>query len=308
MQSQIINKQTVPVHIKVARKGEFRRFLLSEPTFSSLETTIKSLYSLDGPVTLKFLDDEKDWVLLTNDAELLYAIDLSGSLLRVDIIEATSAPVTGAASVQETVQPKAEFEGWRGRGGKRGRGCGRGGRNVADRLEERQFRITSKIAALEEKLNSGELSSERERTVRWRLSHLQETLAFVTTKRASLSTTPPEESRPTEVCKEEVTEVAEETETETPEIPPCMGRRGRGGRGGRGREGRKGEGCKGLHKLFPEIKEDILQKKAALIAAKESGNPDQINACKEALWQAKEAKFAARAALKAERANENTTA
>jgi hypothetical protein len=303
MQSKI-NKQTAPVHIKVARKGEFRRFLLTEPTFSSLETTIKSLYSLDGPVTLKFLDDEKDWVLLTNDSELLYAIDLSGSPLRVDIIETTAAPVTAVAPAQESVQPQSEFVGWRGRGGKRGRGCARGGKNVVDRLEERQVRIACKIADLEEKLKSGELSSERERTVRWKLSQWQEKLAFVTAKRASLLATPPEESRPTEVCTEEV-----QTET-TPEMPPAKGRRGRGGRGCRGGrgEGREGEPCrKGLMKLLPpEFRQDILQKKAALKAAKEGGNPDEINACKEALWQAKEAKFAALSALKAERANEDT--
>jgi hypothetical protein len=304
MQSQ--TKTNVPVHVKVALNGEFRRFLLTEPTFINLENTVKSLFSLEAPVTLKFLDDEKDWVLLTNDNELLYAIDLAGSPLRVDIHISSGQAPTGV-TVTSPAEANPDCGAWRGRGGRRGGrgGCGRGGKNIAERLETKQVRLETKIADLEERLKSSELPSERERTVRWKLARLQEKLEFVTAKRASLASAKPENSTQTETCNE-VTD--EETTTTQEEAPQGKWRRGRGGRGGC--RGGRGEGCKGgIRKLLPpELLEDFQQKKAALKAAKEGGNREEIEACREALWQVKEAKFAAIAALKAERAQANTTA
>ena len=290
MQSQI--KTTTNVHIKVAHNGEFRRFLLTEPTFINLETTIKTLFSIASPVVLKFQDDEKDWVLLTNDTELLYAIDLSGSApLRVDVTQISA--VTSTPTSQETAEPQPNAdcgEGcWKGRGRGCGRGRGgrgRGGKNFAERLEAKQVSLAGKIADLEETLNSTELTTEREQTVRCRLSRLQEKLEFITAKRASLLI----------AMSQNPTEETEETKEE-----PSQGNQGKGRRGGSGR------GCP--RKLLPpELLEDFHQKKDALRVAKEGGNKEEIEACKEAFWPVKEAKFAVLAALRAERANENATA
>jgi hypothetical protein len=171
---------------------------------------------------------------------------------------------------------------------------------VAERLELRQTRVTQKIAELEEKLNSGKLTSERERAVRWKLTRLQEKLEFIAAKRASLDSAKPEETPKEETPKEETCNKVTEDEPQEEK----WGRRG--GRGCRGRRGAcgDGEGFKPrggfMKRLPPEIKENFHQCKAAWRAAKESGDAEQMAACKEAFWAAKEAKCAALAALRAQ--------
>jgi len=296
MQSQINNN--TPVHVKVALNGEFRRFLLNPLTFVNLETTVKTLFSISAPVSLKFQDDEKDWVHVTTDAELLYAIELAGSPLRVDAKILADVPTQQTPTVQE----EAVQEGcWKGRGGRRGRGgCGGRGGNVAERLEMTETRVRNRIAEMQEKLDSGKLTSERERTVGWKITRLQEKLEFIAAKRASLETAKSE--NPTEETCEE------ETVQETPQEEKWGKRGGRGCRGRRG--GLGGEGCWGKPKgclrkrLSPEILENFHQCKSAFKAAKESGDAEQIAACKEAFWAAKDAKRAAMTALRAQDAGE----
>jgi len=111
MQNQQMNINT-PVHVKVALNGEFRRFLLNPLTFANLETTVKTLFSINAPVSLKFEDDEKDWVVVATDAELLYAIELAGSPLRVDVKILAHVPLFVAQS--ELPKPEAAQGGWRG--------------------------------------------------------------------------------------------------------------------------------------------------------------------------------------------------
>jgi len=302
MQSQINNN--TPVHVKIALNGEFRRFLLNPLTFATLETTVKTLFTISAPVSLKFQDDEKDWVHLTTDAELLYAIELAGSPLRVDVKILAEVPTLGQTP---TVHEEAVQEGcWRGRGGRRGRGgCGgRGGHNVAERLERLEMtetRVRNRIAELQEKLDSGKLTSERERTVGWKITRLQEKLEFVAAKRAGLASAKSENPTEEKSCEETVHETPQEEK---------WGRRG--GRGCRGRRGGFGgeEGCwakpKGglMKRLSPEIHENFHQCKTAWKAAKDSGDAEQIAACKEAFWAAKDAKRAAMAALRAQDAGE----
>lgn len=296
MQSQtIIN---TPVHVKVALNGEFRRFLLNPLTFVNLEATVKSLFTINAPVSLKFQDDEKDWVHLTTDAELLYAIELAGSPLRVDVKILAEVPSPTAAQVPEVSE--AVQGGWRGRGGRRG-GCGgRGGPKACERLEAMEARVSSKIADLQEKLDSGKLTSERERTVRWKVTRLQEKLEFIAKKRASLQTANSE--IPEKTCDQT------EDQQETPHEEKWGRRGGKGCRGqqaGCGGEGwaKPKRGCL-MKRLSPEILENFHQCKAALRAAKESGDAEKIAECKEAFWAAKEAKFAALTALRAQDAGE----
>jgi len=285
-----------PVHVKVALNGEFRRFLLNPLTFVNLENTVKTLFTISAPVSLKFQDDEKDWVHLTTDAELLYAIELAGSPLRVDVKILAEVPTPKPATQEAEAVPEGC---WKGRGGKRGRGgCGGRGGNWAERLEATETRVRTRIAELQEKIDSGKLTSERERTVRWKITRLQEKLEFVTAKRAGL------QEATSEIPTEKTCEVTEQHE-ETPQEEKWGKRGGRGGcRGRRGAHG--GEGCwakpkGGLWKrLSPETLENFHQCKAAWKAAKESGDEEQIAACKEAFWAAKAAKRAAVDALRAE--------
>lgn len=184
MQRQINNNTTV--HIKAALNGEFRRFLLSPPTFAQLEATVRTLFRISNSVSLKFQDDEKDWVLLTTDAELLYAIDLAGSPLRIEVTVLDSVPPAEPATEPET-QPLTDQNGagcWKGSRGKGG--CGWKA-TCNERLEAKEVNIAGALADLEEKLKSGAISSEREQALRMRHARLQERLAFITAKRHSLA-------------------------------------------------------------------------------------------------------------------------
>lgn len=296
-----------PVHIKVSFDNEFRRFLLNPVTFSHLETTLKNLFSLESEMRIKFQDDENDWVLLTTDQELVYATELSGSPLRLQV-----KPL-------ESVTPKEapSCEGGRGRCGRGGRGRmvppGRVGcKSPEERLFLKSSRLTERIAQLEAKLSSQKLTSERERVIRWRLAKLQEKLEFVKVYQASLETGCPKPTEPTPTEQSPVPEpepesvVLPQQEDEKPSARGCP--RGRGcGRGGM----RLRQGCtgpdqpkwKGIKaRMDPELLANFRQCRLDLVAAKGSGDAEKIAACKAAFQAAKVAKWEAMAAIKAESA------
>jgi hypothetical protein len=294
MQSQQIT--TNPVHIKVAYENEFRRFLLTPVSFEQLETTLKNLFSLNAEFRIKFKDDEDDWVLLTSDQELIYATELSGSPLRLQV------------SINPSAQPA---ENARGRGGKgcRGRGLGRGGLiSPEERLTAKSSRLADRIAELEEKINSGKLTADRERVIRWRLLKLQDKLAVVKSKKESFANAP---SQSTEAVAASEPVSAENVKVE--EKPSCGGgRRGRGcGRGG-WRRAMMNDGTdhpvrecpvrerKPRVAIPPEIIENFRQCKSDLRAARESGDAEKIQSCMEAFKTARAAKFEARVALRAQ--------
>jgi len=280
-----------PVHIKVAHENEFRRFLLTPVSFEQLETTLKALFNLTNEVRIKFQDDENDWVLLSTDQELVYATELSGSPLRLQLT---------LLSTTET-NPEAQAEGQRrgGRGCRGGRGVGgRGGcQSREERLVKTSSRLADRINELESKLNSEEkLPSEREEVIRWRLSKLQEKLATVKAMKESLAD--PNVEQPNVEGREETGE----------EKPSCKrgGRRGGKCHGGwrKAMEGDENqEGCKWRKpRADPELLAKFRQCKAELRAARESGDAEKIETCLEALRIAKAAKWEARAAMRAQSA------
>jgi hypothetical protein len=297
MQQQQTIIPSAPVHIKVAYENEFRRFLLTPVSFENLETTLKTLFNLNTEFRIKFQDDENDWVLLTTDQELVYATELSGSPLRLQV------------SVNPSAQPA---ENARGRGkGCRGRGQGRGGfKSPEERLTAKSSRLADRIAELEEKINSGKLTADRERVIRWRLLMLQDKLAAVKNRKESFANVPSTEAEAV-AAPEPVS--AENVKVEE-EKPSCRGgRRGRGcGRGGWRRAMMDEDGTdrpvrerpvrerKPRVAIPPEIIENFRQCKADLRAARESGDAEKIQSCSEALKTARAAKFEARAALRAQ--------
>jgi hypothetical protein len=274
-----MNTQTIvntPVHVKAALNGEFRRFLLTPVTFDNLETVVRTLFKMPTSIlVIKFEDDEKDWVSLTTDAELLYAVELAGSPLRVNV-QITGEQVI-SAPVPETVTKKC----WKGKG--------QGKWNKKERLEAAQVRITAKIAVLEEKVKSQTLTAEREKAINAQLARLQVRLEFIAASKEAMSTVETPETVP---AKAEETTPFEE-----------RGKRGKCCRG------RKNENwtprCRGLNsQLPPEILENFHQAKAAWKLAKENGNREEIQACKEAWFRAKQAKWAAKDQLRAQKNGE----
>jgi len=71
------------VHCKVSYNGQIRRFALDCTEFSSLKDTINRLLSLNDEFVLKYLDDESDYVTLSNKEELKTALIVSPTLLRI---------------------------------------------------------------------------------------------------------------------------------------------------------------------------------------------------------------------------------
>jgi hypothetical protein len=300
MQSQQTIIKT-PVHVKVAYDGEFRRFLLSPITFENLQSTLKTLFSIESEISIKFQDDENDWVLMSTDQELVYATELSGSPLRLQVKPVSSQPPKAGAG------PFAATERGRGRGCRgRGWGNGRGLKSPEERLRNKSSRFTERIAMLEAKLSSDKLTSERERVLRWKLAKLQEKLAAIKTSLEQFGDAlqqPQAATVPTEVVSstEDVLEAQEEKSSQ------CRGgRRGRGGRGGcrrammeDGSDQPVWKGCRRA-RIAPEIIANFRQCKANLRAARESGNAEEIQACREALKAARDAKIAAMDALDAQ--------
>jgi len=290
-----------PVHVKVAMDNEFRRFLLTPITFEHLHNTLKALFSVDAEFTIKFQDDENDWVLVTTDQELVYATELSGSPLRLQVKLLSSETPAHAGSLP--VCERGRGRGCRGRG----KGAGRGGcKSPEEKLCNKSSRLTERINQLETKINSNNLPSDRERVLRWRLCRLQEKLEFV---KAMHSDVAPQQSEPALEAQEKPSDVTVEEREK-----PCFrgGRHGRGGRGGC-RRAMHGEGVdrprkclKGL--LPPEIIANFRQCKANLRAARESGNTEEIQACLEALQVAKAKKWEAIDALRAKSSNDEEKA
>jgi len=283
-----------PVHIKVAHANEFRRFLLTPVSYENLETTLKALFNLNSEFRIKFQDDENDWVLISTDQELAYATELTGSPLRLQL------------ETTEYTKPEGNTEGQRrgrgGRGCRGGKGLGRGGfQSHEERLAKSSSRLEERINQLETKLNSDEkLPSDREEVIRWRLAKLQEKLATVKAMKESLadSNTSPDVEQPN--VEETVEAVSEEIGEEKPSCKRGGRRGGRGCHGGWGRP-RDSEGHEGRK---PRVDSEILAKfhqcKADLRAARESGDAEKIESCFQALRIAKDAKWEARAALRAQ--------
>lgn len=293
MQSQQTIIKT-PVHVKVAYDDEFRRFLLSPITFENLQSTLKTLFSIESEISIKFQDDENDWVLVTTDQELVYATELSGSPLRLQVKPIPSQPPQPCAG-PFTATERGRGRGCRGR--KWGDGCRGLKSSPEERLRTRSSRITERIAILESKLSSDKLTSERERVLRWKLAKFQEKLATIKTALGQFSEAQqPQATVPTEV-------VASTDDVPQEEKPSHWrgGRRGRGGRGGCRRammeDGSDQPVWKGRARIAPEIIANFRQCKANLRAARESGNAEEIRACREALQAARAAKIAARDAL-----------
>jgi len=297
--------KNVPIHIKVAYGTDFRRFLLNPITFVQLETMLKTLFNLATEFRVKFKDDEGDWVLITTDQELVYATELSGSPLRLEIHVSSNPSV---ASEVDACPEVTETRSGRGRRGGRGRGAGRGcATSHEERLSIKSSRLTERINQLETKLSSETLSSDRERVLRWRLSNLKEKFEFVQTKKASFDSV----LRPSSDDQTSPLESAEPSLTVPEEIEKPSGRggcrRGRGGcRGGMrramGEEGdrRPRKWCK----VSPETMAAFHQAKFNLREARDSGDTEKIKACMEAFQAAKEAKFQERAAKCAEETDE----
>jgi hypothetical protein len=81
------------IHVKVIHEDEIRRFLFSGTEFTSLKQTISKLLNFNDEFVLKYQDDEKDYVTLENQEDLVTALSISPKLLRISV-EKKGAPTS----------------------------------------------------------------------------------------------------------------------------------------------------------------------------------------------------------------------
>jgi len=284
---------TSPVHVKVAHNNEFRRFLLTTPSFENLKNTLKISFSLEAEFTISFKDDENDWVLLTTDEELEYAIELSGSPLRLQVVLNSSKP-----KVENRVTARGRGRGCRGQGF-RGRDKAVAGKGLKrkEKVSQKASRLSERIDMLETKLNSKKFTSERETVIRRKLAQLQANLAIVKATGDSL----PNSDTPQEPVASALSEPVPTDETPVePETPqrrggPRMRGRGCGRMGGSDRPKRPYKG-----QVAPEIIENFRQCRARLQEARASGNAEELEASLAAFQVSRSAKREALTALRAQ--------
>jgi len=285
MQQQQSNN--VNVHVKVEYNQEYRRFVVETLSFESLNQTLRTLLEIASaqPIKILFLDDEKDWVLVSNDEELSYAVELSASLLRLSVKPETVINVRPSSfvSVSVAATPEVRSSPCGGRGGMRGRGCQRGRMGKCDPamriqfLENKLARLTERHSALSAKLPG--MEEDKARALSWRLSHLEKKIETLKAKKEHFTTLLAEQPLSEQ---ESVTQDVKEIPTDAPAETVGWGCRGRrGGRCGRGQKWMS-EGAE-THPLL----EALQTKKAELQAARQGGNKEEIQAKWEALQEAK---------------------
>jgi len=80
-------QQQQKIHVKLQHNNEFRRFIIEPQTnFNDLKQKISELLHLTSPITIRYLDEESEWITIDSDTELLTGIELSPALLRLQIV------------------------------------------------------------------------------------------------------------------------------------------------------------------------------------------------------------------------------
>jgi hypothetical protein len=259
------------------------------------------LYSIrTGTLSICYIDDEADTVLVTTDEEFSYAAELIRPLKLVVKHAPTSIPVPQTMPCEvasmEVETPFASCRRGRGRGhcGESKPRCERRNQWKEEKLtlskEEKISRkktwISERIQHLEE-LSQQDLPAHRQRTISWKLEKLRSKLETLELLAGASS-----------ASFEENTLTVPTSESEN------FGRRGCRGRGGRGRGG---PGCKAFEHIETSENHEsrgekfdrpIWHCRKALRAARDSGDQAEIDRCAKLLDEAKAQKWETKKAEK----------
>jgi Ni/Co efflux regulator RcnB len=93
-----MNTTSTSIHCKTTFNGQIRRFALTSTEFTSLKETITKLFSLNGEFVLKYKDDESDFVTLDTQDELLTALRICPSILRILVVSRDSSSESTTSS------------------------------------------------------------------------------------------------------------------------------------------------------------------------------------------------------------------
>jgi len=291
MNSQQVNKNET-IHTKVQFDGEIRRFVLPSTNFEDLTSTLRTLFGLsDVAFKVCFLDEEEDWITISTDDDLKYAVQITTSPLRLRVeLAEVSTNVIGTTCTSEIGCTQDEFPVWKGGKGKRGKGCGGRGRgqgcqrgrgqgkcqnlSYEDRMNLKSERLNQRIQHLQSLSEGDNVTADRKRVLLWRLQKLQDKLEMVDATKLSaddcqFATHPHPHPHPPH---------GHQHPHGGPHHP--QGCRGRGGRGRGGRQ---------CHKPSDEVVgSQVWQCKQDLITARQSGNKEEITVALSALKKAKQ--------------------
>jgi len=209
MQATIMNTETSQlVHVKVTNGEETRRFLLEDPSYERLLSTLKTLFALhpNTVLDLKYQDDEEDWVTILSEEEFVYAATLAVPTLRLRLTAQKEAPKAveektdspnfphsrggkckwgrgkWMEEMAETEKPDFAHHGFphckRGRGARGGKGQWGPHNGKCHDGEElsKSEKISRRIAHTQAWLDSGNVPQERLPKVQARLEKLQQKL------------------------------------------------------------------------------------------------------------------------------------
>jgi len=91
--------QSSGIHCKVATQNEVRRFLLSSPDYQSLLVQVCQLFGFSkDSVVIKYADDEGDFVTISSDEEVKFAIEVAKGVLRLRVDQKHQPAITQIAN------------------------------------------------------------------------------------------------------------------------------------------------------------------------------------------------------------------
>jgi len=89
------------IHVKVIHENEIRRFLFSGTEFTSLKETISRLLNFNDEFVLKYQDDEKDYVTLESQEDLVTALSIRPKLMRICVEKKGATPSSFAGGCDD---------------------------------------------------------------------------------------------------------------------------------------------------------------------------------------------------------------
>lgn len=90
--------------IKVTYDGEIRRFSLEKNSFAELKQTVARAFSIQAEFSVKYKDDDGDWISLDSDIELSNALKIAKKALYLSV-STVVAPITPVLSQSAPVEP-----------------------------------------------------------------------------------------------------------------------------------------------------------------------------------------------------------
>jgi len=158
---------TPKIHVKVQYEDETRRFALNSPSFTEFSTVALRLFNIEPEVVpqiaARYQDDEDDWITVDKDEEFTFAVSISKSPLKLQLLlkERTTqvhviSPPTNSTSVEP---PTCRW------------GMGEGRKHFMPKMH---CSINQRIEFIQWRLNSENLDTEDREKLTCRLGKLKE--------------------------------------------------------------------------------------------------------------------------------------